>query len=185
MRDDPLTATRRAFLRRGVGLGAIALAALAQADEPASRGAADDGAPFVNPLAPKAPPLPAKAKRVIYLAMSGAPPQLDMFDPKPALNRLDGTPCPNEFFEGKRLAFIKGHPKLLGAPHGFARYGESGMDGSVLTPGFGRYADKVCMVRSMYTDQFNHAPADLLLWTGSPTVGKAAMGAWATWGSAR
>ena len=175
--EHPLDATRRTFLQGGVGLGAIALAALTHADTPRAQ---DE--PFVDPLAPKAPPLPAKAKRVIYLAMSGAPPQLDMFDPKPELNRLHGTPCPNEFFEGKRLAFIKGHPKLLGAPHGFAKYGESGMDGSVLTPSFGRYADKVCMVRSMHTDQFNHAPADLLLWTGSPTVGKAAMGAWVTWG---
>src|SRR5690606_32528827 len=119
--------------------------------------------------APKDPPLPAKARRVIYLAMSGAPPQHDLFDPKPELDRLHGTPCPRELFEGKRLAFIKGHPTLLGSPHGSARYGEAGLLGSVLTPGFERYADKVCMVRSMHTDQFNHAPADLLLWTGSPT----------------
>ncbi len=178
--EHPLDATRRTFLRGGVGLGSIALAALARGERSPFGPSADE--PFENPLAPKAPPLPAKARRVIYLAMSGAPPQLDMFDPKPELNRLHGTLAPKEFFEGKRLAFIKGHPKLLGAPHGFERYGESGMDGSVLTPNFGRYADKVCMVRSMCTDQFNHAPADLLLWTGNATVGKASMGSWVTWG---
>jgi hypothetical protein len=169
---NPLTATRRTFLQGGVGLGSIALTALARSGQE----------PAPGPLAPKAPPHPARAKRVIYLAMSGAPPQLDLFDPKPELSRLHGTPAPSAFFEGKRLAFIKGHPKLLGAPHGFAKYGASGMDGSVLTPGFERYADKVCLVRSMCTDQFNHAPADLLLWTGNPTVGKASMGAWVTWG---
>ena len=143
---DPMNSlagrTRRTFLRQGLGLGAIALASMESAG-------AQEQRPAAGPLSPKAPPRPAKAKRVLYLSMSGAPPQHDMFDPKPRLNELDGTPAPTAFFEGKRLAFIKGHPKLLGSPHASERYGECGMEGSVLTPSFGRYADRITLVRSM------------------------------------
>ena len=102
--EDALTSTRRTFLQRGVGLGAIALGAM----EGAAALGQDGQRP--SPLAPKAPPLPARAKRVLYLSMAGAPPQHDTFDFKPKLQELDGTPCPEALFEGKRLAFIKGHP---------------------------------------------------------------------------
>ena len=177
--EDLLTSTRRTFLQRGVGLGAIALGALdgtaAAGQEPAS--VAKD-----SPLAPKSPPLPAKAKRVLYLSMSGAPPQHDTFDFKPKLQALDGTPCPEALFEGKRLAFIKGHPKLLASPHPTAPVDPLGIEVSTLLPGFREYAADVCVVRSMYTDQFNHAPADLLMHTGNAVTGKPSMGAWTTWG---
>ena len=112
--EDLLTSTRRTFLQRGVGLGAIAFGAL---DGTAVAGQESAGVGKDSPLAPKSPPLPAKAKRVLYPSMSGAPPQHDTFDFKPKLQALDGTPCPEALFEGKRLAFIKGHPKLLASPH--------------------------------------------------------------------
>ncbi|MFT7077872.1 MAG: hypothetical protein ACJA0P_003899, partial [Planctomycetota bacterium] len=101
-----------------------------------------------SPLAPKAPPLPARAKRVLYLSMSGAPPQHDTFDPKPKLNELDGTLCPESLIEGKRLAFIKGHPKLLGSPHTSSMVDPLGVEITDLLPGFREYASDVTLIRS-------------------------------------
>ena len=167
--------TRRTFLRQGLGLGAIALASMEAAGAQGERTA-------TSPLTPKAPPRPAKAKRVLYLSMSGAPPQHDMFDPKPKLDELDGTDCPEALFEGKRLAFIKGRPKLLGSPHASSVVDPLGARVTDLLPGFREYAADVCLVRSMHTDQFNHAPAEMLLYTGNQTVGKPSIGSWATWG---
>jgi len=123
-----------------------------------------------------------RVKRVIYLDMAGAPPQLDMFDYKPKLVELDRTLCPKEFIEGRRLAFIKGHPKLLGPPHPFVRMGERGHQVTALMPHFSSIIDEVAMIHSMHTDEFNHAQADLLLQTGSNQPGKPAIGSWVTWG---
>lgn len=170
--------TRRTFLRQGLGLGAIALASM----ESGRAAFGQERAAPASPLAPKAPPLPARAKRVLYLSMSGAPPQHDLFDPKPKLDALDGTPCPEALFEGKRLAFIKGRPKLLGSPHASSVVDPLGTRASDLMPGFREYAKDVCLVRSMHTDQFNHAPAEMLLYTGNQNVGKPSIGSWATWG---
>ena len=128
--------------------------------------------------APGGPHHPPRAKRIIYLHMAGSPPQQDLFDYKPELNRYDGTLCPKEFFEGKRLAFIKGHPELQGHPHGFYRAGERGQWVTNLMPNFGRVADKVTLIRSMHTDQFNHAPAQQMIYTGSPRAGAASLGSW-------
>ena len=124
----------------------------------------------------------AKVKSVIYLHMAGSPTQLDLFDPKPTLSRLDGTKCPKEMFEGKRFAFIKKHPILLGSPYRFKKYGECGMEMSELLPNIGSVADDICLIRSMTTDQFNHAPAQLLLHTGKSQFGGAAMGSWINYG---
>ncbi len=167
--------TRRTFLRQGLGLGAIALASIEAAGAQGEQTA-------VGPLVPKAPPRPARAKRVLYLSMSGAPPQHDMFDPKPRLDELNGTDCPESLFEGKRLAFIKGRPKLLGSPHASSVVDPLGARVTDLLPGFREFASDVCLVRSMHTDQFNHAPAEMLLYTGNQTVGKPSIGSWATWG---
>ena len=145
----------------GIGLGSLALTRMLGSATPTAR---------------------ARAKSVIYLHMSGAPPQLDLFDHKPKLQELDGTLCPKDFIEGRRLAFIKGHPTLLGSPHGFRRVGETGQWVTELMPNFARVVDKVCMIRSMHTDQFNHAPAELQLYTGAPLPGAASMGSWITWG---
>ncbi len=120
----------------------------------------------------------AKAKKVIYLHMSGGPPGLDIFDYKPELVKYDRKPCPQEFLEGKRFAFIKGTPVLLGPPHKFKQVGQNGTWVTELMPNFEKIADVVCMIHSMHTDQFNHAPAELLLHTGTQVFGGASLGSW-------
>ncbi len=130
----------------------------------------------------KAAPTNGKAKAVIYLHMAGSPSQLELFDYKPELKKYNGQPCPDELLRGKRFAFIKGVPKMLGTPYEFERRGQSGTYVSELLPHFSKMVDKVTIVRSMNTDQFNHAPAQLMVHTGSPRFGAASMGAWATYG---
>ena len=171
--------TRRHFFRQSqAGLGAIALSSLLAKDAPAS----PDGVGVVNPLAPKPPQFASKAKRVIYLHLTGSPPHLDLFDYKPELVKHDGEPCPDSFLKGKRFAFTSGVPKLLGTPRKFARYGENGVWMSDAIPHLQTVADELCVIRSMNTDQFNHAPAELLLYTGSPRSGRPSMGTWVTYG---
>jgi hypothetical protein len=168
--------TRRTFLG-GAGqfsLGAIALHALGQ------EAAAKPG--FENPLAPRRTHHAAKAKRVIYLHMSGAPPHLDLFDYKPELVKRSGQDCPDSFLKGRRFAFTSGVPKLMGTPRTFKRYGKAGIWMSDAAPNFHTIADEMTMVRSMFTDQFNHAPAELLLFTGHARQGRPSMGSWATYG---
>ncbi len=172
--------TRRHFLRRcQVGIGSMALASLlgkaAGAEKPAHQ------APF-NPLTPRSPHFAPRAKAVIYLHMSGGPPQLDLFDWKPKLVEHHMKPCPDEILKNQRFPFIKGHPKLLGTPHKFARHGRSGAWVSEIIPGMASLVDEMAIVRSMWTDQFNHSPAELFLFTGSPRAGAASMGSWATYG---
>jgi hypothetical protein len=169
--------TRRHFFKEcHTGLGALALGSLLARDLPASPTAA------VNPLAPKAPHFAAKAKRVIYLHLTGSPPHLDLYDYKPQLVKLNGEPCPDTFLKGKRFAFTSGVPKLLGTPRTFAQHGQGGVWLSDAVPNLHGVADEMCVIRSMTTDQFNHAPAELLLYTGSPRSGRPSMGAWVTYG---
>ncbi len=171
--------TRREFLTGAscFSLGSIALGTLMGKGFAATHAEA-----LVNPLTTKAPPLPGKAKAVIYLSMSGAPPQQDLFDYKPKLNEFNMQECPEELIKGQTFAFIKGRPKLLGSPYQFARHGGSGAWVSDQLPHFTRIVDDVAIVRSMNTDQFNHAPAELFLYTGNMRAGAASMGAWATYG---
>jgi hypothetical protein len=122
------------------------------------------------------------AKRVIYLHMAGSPPQHELFDFKPELAKRDLQECPEELIAGKKFAFIKGKPKLLAPVFPFKRYGKCGMKLGEKIPHIGAHADDICLVKSMFTDQFNHAPAQLALHTGSPQVGGASFGAWATYG---
>ncbi len=175
---------RRYFLQTcQSGLGALALGCLGL-----RRGQAADGAGSANPLAPKQPPQPAKAKHVIYLHMAGSPPQQDLFDYKPALVQHNMQPCPDELLEvlkQQRLAFIDlkaRRPQLLASPYKFQPCGQSGMEVSELLPEFRTCVDDICLIRSMHTDQFNHAPAQLLLYTGAPRFGNASMGSWVTYG---
>src|SRR5688572_28838745 len=167
--------TRRQFLKTSgqFSLGAIALQALSGANVEASA---------ANPLAPRHPHFHSKAKRIIYLHMSGAPPHLDLFDYKPELVKRNGQLCPDDFIKGKKFAFTSGTPRLLGTPRTFAQYGKGGVWMSDAVPNFHTIADDMCVIRSMNTDQFNHAPAELLLYTGSPRSGRPAMGAWVTYG---
>ena len=168
--------TRRTFLQQSqVGLGALALGSLFGDGVRAE--AVDD-----NPLSPKQPHFPAKAKNVIYLHMSGAPPQHELFDWKPKLVELNMQPCPEKYLEGQRFAFIKGVPTLLGTPYKFAQHGQSGAWMSELLPNLAQRADDLCIIRSMWTDQFNHSPAELFLYTGNARAGNASMGSWVTYG---
>ena len=155
------------------GLGALALS-------PLGRAAAEE--PLPGLLAPKAPHFPAKAKRVIYLHMAGSPSQLDLFDHKPKLEELDGKDIPAEFIANERFAFIKGTPKVLASPYKFSRHGESGASLSELLPHTAAIADKLTIIRSMVTDQFNHAPAQIFLNTGSPVIGRPSFGSWMSYG---
>ncbi|MFL5338574.1 MAG: DUF1501 domain-containing protein [Gemmataceae bacterium] len=175
LRDEILLArTRRQFFRDcGVGLGSVALASLL--NEQLFAAPKDE-------LAPRPPHFPAKVKNVIYLHMAGSPSGLDLFDHKPKLNELNGQPCPESYVRGQQFAFIKGVPKLLGSPHKFAKRGKSGQVMSDLLPHTAEVADELCVVRSMFTDQFNHAPAQLFLHTGSPRLGRPSMGSWVSYG---
>jgi len=175
--DERIIPTRRQFLRSTgqFSLGAIALNAMLSEESPAAAVSRD-------PLAPKHSPLKAKAKRVIYLHMSGGPPTLDIFDYKPELVKREGQDCPDSILKGRTFAFTSGVPKLMGTPRKFDRYGEAGMWMSDAVPNFHTLADDITLVRSMNTDQFNHAPAELLLFTGSPRQGRPSMGSWVTYG---
>ncbi len=178
--------TRRTFFGQGgLGLGSIALGSLLQRDGLAANKSAignRQSAISDNPLLPKASPLPAKAKSIIYLHMSGAPPTLDLFDYKPKLVELNMKPCPEELIKGERFAFIKGVPKMLGTPHKFAQHGRSGAWVSEILPRFTEIVDDVALVRSVRTDQFNHAPAELFIYTGNARAGSASLGSWLTYG---
>jgi len=168
--------TRRTFLRdSSVGLGSLALASML-AEEGVAAPSPD------SPLAPRKPHFEGKAKRVIYLHLSGAPPHLDLWDHKPELVKRTGQACPDEYLKGKRFAFTSGVPKLLGTPRTFKKHGKSGVEMSDAVPHLHEVADDLCIIRSMNTDQFNHAPAELLLYTGSPRQGRPSMGTWVTYG---
>ncbi|MCC6537957.1 MAG: DUF1501 domain-containing protein [Bryobacterales bacterium] len=129
-----------------------------------------------------APHFAPKAKNVIFLYMEGAPSQLDLFDPKPALQKYHGEPLPPSLTQGHDFAFIKANARVLGSPRTFARYGQSGAEFSDLLTAWKPIADELCIVRSMHTDAFNHQPADFLLHTGHMLPGRPTMGAWVLYG---
>lgn len=161
-----------------MGLGAVALGQLAGTALAADGDkAASDHRPSHGAGKRKNP-----AKRVIYLHMAGSPPQHELFDFKPELAKRDLQECPDELIAGKKFAFIKGKPKLLAPVFPFKNYGRCGMELGEKIPNIGAHADDICLVKSMFTDQFNHAPAQLALHTGSPQVGGGSFGAWATYG---
>ncbi|MEX2302605.1 MAG: DUF1501 domain-containing protein [Bryobacterales bacterium] len=172
---NPKKIARRWFLQQcGVGLGSMALGELLARDGFATE------AP--NPLAPKKPHFAAKAKSVIFLFMAGGPSHLELFDYKPALAKFDGTLPPKELLEGYRAAFINPNSTLLGPKFKFARYGQSGAEISELLPHTAQIVDDIAIVKSMSTDAFNHAPAQILMSTGSQQFGRPSFGAWATYG---
>ena len=166
--------TRRYFLRdSALGLGALAASTLGERCEAGpSQQAASERQPHFAP----------RAKRVIYLHMTGSPPNLDLFDYKPELLRRHGEDCPQTFLEGREFAFTSGTPTLLGTPQKFERVGQSGGWMSSAIPHLKTVADELCVVHSMTTDQFNHAPAELLIYTGSPRTGRPSMGSWVSYG---
>lgn len=165
--------TRRWFFREcGVGLGAIALGQLLNADSQA----------VASALAPRRPPFPAKAKRVVYLFQAGAPSHLELFDNKPELAKWDGKLPPADLLKGYRSAFINPNSKLLGPKFKFAKHGQSGAEISELLPNIASISDDICIVKSMVTDAFNHAPAQIFMNTGSQQFGRPSFGSWVTYG---
>jgi hypothetical protein len=166
--------TRRQFFGKSAcGIGSLALASLL--NEKLFAGA-------INPLLPKQPHFTPKAKRVIYMFMEGAPSQLDLFDYKPKLAELNMKPVPLEMIKGEKFAFIKGVPKILATPWKFQKHGKAGMELSELLPHLATVADEITVVKSMVTDAFNHAPAQIFLNTGSTQIGRPSMGSWLTYG---
>ena len=157
--------TRRHFLTSAAGgIGGTALASMLGSD-------------FSNPMAPKLSQFAPKAKNCIFFFMAGAPSQLDLFDPKPKLNELDGKKMDGSLLEGKRFAFIKKESAvLMGSNRKFTQHGNSGMWFSDLVPNIATCADDLCMVRSLHTDQFNHHPGQLLMQTGEANFGRPAIG---------
>ncbi|MEE2642172.1 MAG: DUF1501 domain-containing protein [Planctomycetota bacterium] len=171
--EKALAVTRRHFFgNAGLGLGAIALQSLLAGDTPAEEKKKE--APSYR--------LPARAKSVIYLHMAGSPSQLDLFENKPELKKLHNTQCPKEYLEGKRFAFIKGVPKMLGPMFQYRQHGETGQWLSELLPHLATQSDEICVIRSLHTEQFNHAPAQLFMHTGNNLLGYPSMGSWVTYG---
>jgi hypothetical protein len=135
-----------------------------------------------DPLAPKEPHFKPKAKRVIYLFMAGGPSQPELLDYKPELARLDGTLPPPDLIKGYRTAFISPSSKLLGPRFKFAKHGRCGAEVSELLPHLATVVDDIAVVRSLYTDAFNHAPGQILMNTGSQQFGRPSFGAWTCYG---
>jgi hypothetical protein len=172
-------ATRRTFLHDcGIGVGAMALGSLLVRDGIANAPAA----PAPNPLGARRGHFPARAKNVIFLFMAGGPSHLELFDPKPTLQRLDGQTVPESFTRGRRFAFIRPDAKLLGTRRRFARAGKVGADLSELLPHHRDIVDDICLLKGMKTDVFNHGPAKVMLNTGSPQFGRPSMGSWVVYG---
>ena len=169
--------TRRWFFRDcGVGLGSAALYSLLR-DE-AARGATGSS----NALAARASHFAPKAKRVIYLFMAGAPSHLELFDNKPELAKWDGKLPPADLLKGYRAAFINPNSKLLGPKFKFAKHGQSGAELSELLPHLATVVDDIAIVKSMTTDAFNHAPAQIMMNTGAQQFGRPSLGAWSMYG---
>lgn len=172
--------TRRHFLKTcTTGLGSMALASLVGCT---SNSTIDLASALVDRIPDQLSHFAPKAKRVIFLHMAGAPSQLELFDYKPKLTQLHGEPCPLSFVEGKKFAFISGHPNLLGQQANFQQHGQSGAWISDLMPHLAKQADELCFMKAVHTDEFNHAPAQLLMHTGSPRLGRPSMGSWITYG---
>jgi Protein of unknown function (DUF1501) len=174
--------TRRHFLKDSLlGLGGLAMGSLL-ANCSTKSNLVENSFDPTNPLLAKFPQFAPKAKSVIYLHMAGAPSQLEMFDYKPELQKLDGQLCPQSLLEGKKFAFIRGVPKMLGTTATFSQHGQSGQTISNYLPYLAQQVDEISIIKSVTTDQFNHAPAQLLMQTGSARLGRPSMGSWVTYG---
>jgi hypothetical protein len=179
--SKPQLNSRRWFLKEcGLGLGRVALASLLT-DAFLTKSARADIAPQ-DFFKPRAPHFPAKAKNVIHLFMSGAPSQLDLFDNKPQLAKLEGKPLPQSVVGGERLAFIRSDAAVLGPQFKFAKHGQSGVELSEAIPHLAEIVDDICIVKSMKTDQFNHAPGQIFLNTGFAQPGRPSFGSWVIYG---
>ena len=171
--------TRRWFFRQcGVGLGSIALASLLEPGKALGAGSARPA----NGLVPKQPHFTPKANRVIYLFMGGAPSQLELFDYKPALIKYNGKPVPQEVVMGQKYAFIKPDAALYATEFKFAKHGNCGAELSEVLPHLSEVVDDIAIVKSMFTDAFNHAPGQVLMQSGSTQFGRPCFGSWVLYG---
>ena len=158
--------TRRELLQTmGAGFGMVGFGGVAGAQTAA------------DPLLPKSPHFPAKARRVIYLFLNGGPSQVDTFDPKPKLSEYNGKPIPTGNLRTERKT-----GNLLKSPFTFQRYGQSGLEISEIFPKLGACADDLCVIRSMYTDRPNHEPSLFMMNSGEKLPGRPSMGSWVTYG---
>src|SRR4051812_20830861 len=163
------TIARRHFLQAcGVGLGKLALAGLLNESR------AESGV--------RKPHFAPRVKRVIHLFMAGAPSHLDLFDPKPELKKLEGKPLPPSVIKGQRYAFIRPDAAVMGPRFDFVKAGKCGADLATILPQLATVADELCIIRSVTTDQFNHAPAQIFLNTGFAQPGRPSLGSWAVYG---
>ncbi|HMF18235.1 MAG TPA: DUF1501 domain-containing protein, partial [Gemmataceae bacterium] len=175
--------TRRQFFQDcGYGVGKIALASLLTGAFSGKATAAPSPSVPTNPLAPRRPHFPGKAKAVIHLFMAGAPSQLEMFDYKSSLTRLEGRPIPPSVIGGQRYAFIRTDAATLGPRFRFAHYGRSGAMLGETLPHLAQIVDDICIIKSMHTDQFNHGPAQIFLNTGFAQPGRPSLGSWVIYG---
>lgn len=179
--SSPRLNSRRWFLRQcGLGLGKIAAASLLgdSVMGTTARGEAE----ALDVTRPRPPHVPGRAKHVIHLFMAGAPSQLDLFDHKPALAKLEGQPLPPSVIQGQRYAFIRPDAAVLGPVYAFNRFGQSGAELSEMLPHLAQVVDDICIIRSVHTDQFNHAPAQIFFNTGFAQPGRPSLGSWTVYG---
>jgi hypothetical protein len=175
--------TRRNFLKESfLGLGGLAMGSLLSSCGGKSMAAKNFDIDFANPMMPRPPHFAPKARSVIYIHMAGAPSQLELFDYKPELAKMDGKDCPQSFLEGKKFAFIRGVPKMLASTASFKQNGQSGAYISDYMPHLQTIADEITFLKGVSTDQFNHAPAQLMMHTGSARLGRPSIGTWVTYG---
>jgi hypothetical protein len=168
-RSLEICSMRRAFLGQGLGLAGLASVL------------ADDGL-LAAPQDARTGHAPPRAKQLIFLHMVGAPSQLDLFDNKPILRKHHGRECPAELLEGQRFAFLGARPKLMGSPFSFRRHGQSGLELSELLPGLGSVADEISLIKTVYTSEFNHGPAQVFAQTGFGQQGRPSLGSWLSYG---
>ncbi|MCH2608530.1 MAG: DUF1501 domain-containing protein, partial [Pedosphaera sp.] len=170
-----LNETRREFLKHtGAGIGALGLASAMNGNLFA--------APGVDPLFPRKPHRPARAKNIIYIHLVGGPSHLELFDYKPELVKRNGEKCPDHMFKGKQLAFIREHPTLLGTRFKYDAHGQGGLELSEHLPLMGAVADELAIVKTVRTEQFNHAPPPLYLQTCDERFGRPGIGSWVSYG---
>jgi uncharacterized protein (DUF1501 family) len=177
--DQPRKSTRRnALTSAGYALASAGSAGLMLSCSLNSTAHGATTTPDSTPL----PHFPAKAKHLICLHMIGAPSQLDLFDRKPELVRRHGQPCPESVTRNRDFAFIGKTSVLAGSPWKFRQHGDSGQVLSELLPELATVADELAVIRSIHTNEINHAPAQMFLHSGSGRSGRPTLGAWLSWG---
>lgn len=192
--EEQMTLARRNFLTStasGVGLAALAtmfgddglLAAESSGDSSLPKASVKASAKSKDPLAVKSPHFAPTAKRCICIFLEGGPSQMDLFDPKPDLNKLNGQPMPESMTKNVRFAFLqKDTATIMGSPRKFTKHGQCGMELSDLLPNLSTCVDDIALIRSMHTEAFNHHPGQLMMNTGVPRFGRPVMGSWLNYG---